>query len=155
MAKPLYSGPNTITLPAAANGLANGAAVQSAAVNNTSDLALEDLLRVTVKTAAGTLAANAVVNVYVAGSLDGTTWPDGLTGSAGTFTLPAAPNSTFLGTVNVNTAAAATVSRKFPVSLAFGGTLPPYWVVILSNATGLALDSSAGAVAVYEVVQTQ
>lgn len=128
--------------------LANGAARQSASVNNTSGLLLDALVTVTVKSPSSGIQTGAVVNVYVAGSLDGTAWPgqgsgnaDGVTGSDAAITMQNPTNLILLGSVNVQTNSSTIVSSPLSVAAAFGGTMPPYWSVVLDNQTGAALVS--------------
>jgi hypothetical protein len=152
--KPNYTANNTITWPAAANGLANGGAVQSTTVNNTSDLALDDIVCVRPKTGSGTIGSNPVVNIYVFGSNDNTTFSDGLGATAAAYTMPAIPNFAFL--MSISCAAVSTLYVKLSaIANAFGGTIPPYWGLVAVNATGVSLDATTGITTTYEVVQTQ
>jgi hypothetical protein len=145
--------------------LGNGSARQSASVDNTTNLYLDALVTVTIKTPSSGIAAPKVVNVYVAGSIDGTTWPgggsgnnDGVTGSDATITLESPTNLTLLGVVNVPTASQTVVSEPMSVSQALNGAplagLPPKWSIILDNESGAALvtGSTAAYTGVYATV---
>lgn len=134
--------------------LASGASRSSTVVDNTTNEYLDALVGLTVKTAAGTLVANAAVNVYVYAITDGSAYTDGVTGVDAAFTLPTVPNLKLAQVVVVNAAAASASSSPFSAALAFGGTLPQKWGIVVSNQTGLALDTVVGS-ASYMGVSTQ
>ena len=133
--KPVYASAANITCTL--NSLASAGARQSAVVDNTTNLYLDALV-------AGTLGVSAVVSLYVYALSDGAAYTDGATGSDAPFTLPTTPNLILLRQISVNTAAVAVACSPASIALAFGGTLPPKWGIVVVNNTGLALDVSAG-----------
>ena len=150
--KQLYATWATITITA--NSLANAAARQGTAVDNTTNLYLDALVGVTLSTASGTLGANPVVEVWAYASTDSTPhYTDGATGSDAAFTMPSVPNMVLLGVVNIAASATATYSRPFSIASAFG-SMPDHWGVVLNNKTGLALGASGNS-AQYAGIQTQ
>jgi hypothetical protein len=149
-----YDAATAITLTL--TSLASGAARQSAKVDNTTNLYLDALIEpAAIKTATGTLATGAVVSIYAYGSIDGTTWADGLTGSDAAWTPPTNITGRLIAQVPIDTAATAKTFNSASVALAFGGTLPPFWVIAAVNSTGLALDGAAGGSVSYAGVKTQ
>jgi len=140
--KPVYA--SVATLTCTLNSLASAGARQSTVVDNTTNLYLDALVAGTFKTAAGTLGVSAVVSLYVYALSDGAAYTDGATGSDAAFTLPTTPNLILLRQVSVNTAAVAVACSPASIALAFGGTLPLKWGIVVVNSTGLALDVSAG-----------
>lgn len=144
----------TITLPSATNGLANGSAVASDSISNVSNLFLDALVVVKPKTSTGT-STNGIVNVYAYGSADGgTSWSDGITPNAAA-TLTSNPNVRLIGSVNCTVASTQYESTPMSVAAAFGGILPDHWGIILENKTGGALDGTTGATAFYQGIQNQ
>lgn len=126
--------------------LANAAARQSASVDNSTNLYLDALVTATVKAPSSGIQGGAVVNIYVAGSIDGTAWPgqgsgnpDGVTGSDAAITLLNPTNLILLGSVNVATASSTIVSEPMSVAAAFGGTMPRNWSIVIENRTGASL----------------
>jgi hypothetical protein len=136
----------TITL----NSLANNAARQATLFDNSSTLYDDVLLGGGFKTAAGSLGTNPVVSVYVAALTDGTNYggtngANVLGGGDAAFTMPTnLGNLRLAQAVPINTAAAAEYMQPISVAALFGGTLPPKFVIVAVNSTGLALDGSAG-----------
>src|SRR5262245_2717130 len=82
--------------------LANNGQQQSDAVDNTSNLFLDALVAIKVKTNASGTSASGYVNVYAYATADGgTTYSDGASGSNGSITLTVPPNMRLVGVVNV------------------------------------------------------
>lgn len=136
----------TITL----NSLGSTSSRQSAAVDNTTNLYLDALVTVTL--VAGTVGSPNIAYIYVAGSIDGTTWPgegsgnnDGVTGSDAAITLESPTNLRLLGVVNMPTSSKTYVSSPMSVAQAFGGTMPEKWSIIVNNQSGAALGGSSNA----------
>jgi hypothetical protein len=140
----------TITL----NSLANAAARQSAARDNTTDLSLDDLIGGRFQTAAGTLAAAPVINIYVAALTgDGTHYSGGATGADAAFTMPSNKYNLRLGVVvPINTAGTPEDSAPFSIANLFGGNVPKKYAIVVENLTGLALDATVGGVVYYQGV---
>lgn len=136
-------GPTTDTVDIDLASLANGAAVQSAPIDNASDKYVDALVQISVKTHASSAPTGAkAVAVYAYGSVDGgTTYPDGVGGAKGAVTLNSPTQLRRIGTILVT--AAATVYEGMPMSVAhaFGGVLPEKWGIVVLNDTGFALDA--------------
>lgn len=144
----------TITL----NSLASLSSRQSAAVDNTANLYLDALVNVIL--AAGVVASPTTTYVYVAGSIDGTTWPgegsgnnDGVTGLDAAITLENPTNLRLLGVINMPTASKTYESSPMSVAQAFGGVMPLKWSIIVNNQSGAAYGAS-GCSATYTGVYT-
>lgn len=124
--------------------LANGSGWEFASVSNTTNLDLDALLMVKIKTGASGVSATGYVNIWLWGSSDnGTTKPDNITGSSAALTLISPGNLTLAGPP-LNAIANATTykSRIYSVAQAFGGFLPPTWGMAVENKTGAAFDST-------------
>lgn len=115
--------------------LANATSGNSDAIDNTSSRYLDYLVTVTVTTASGATATG-LVEIWVKGSIDGTTYEDD-------------GNDRWIGTIVM--AAAGVQTRRKMVSFAagFNGPLPPYTKIRLRNVTGGALtDATATALGI-------
>src|SRR5581483_10252067 len=125
--------------------LANNGQRQSTAVDNSTNLYLDALAVVKVKTNAAGTSASGVVNVYAYGTADGgTNYGDGVTGTDGSVTLTNPPNLRLIGSINAVANATTYVSVPMSVAAVFGGTLPEKWGIVVENKTGGALDASVG-----------
>lgn len=132
----------TITL----TSLANAAARESTAIDNTTNLFLDAMLYVSVKLTAGTPAAGAGVDVYAYASVDETNYTDNATGADAALTMRSTPNLILLGRIMTSAAGALTWKQMFvSIAGAFGGILPPKWGIVIDNQSGFALDSSGNA----------
>jgi len=135
--------------------LANNGQRQSTAIDNTSNLFLDALVFITVKSAGASTSATGFVNVYAYGTSDGgSNYSDGASGTDGSITLTVPPNMRLIGTVNV--VANSTTYKLGPMSVAaaFGGVLPDHWGIVVENKSGATLDASVGA-AIYQGVLQQ
>lgn len=133
----------TVTITLASLG--NGNARESASQSNTSALYLDVLFMLKIKTGAGALSGDQLVNIYAAGSVDaGTTWPDTVTGADAAITLNSPTQLKLIGSIQV--AATSTTYKSEPMSIAaaFGGILPEKWSIIVENKTGATLDATEG-----------
>ncbi|MCC6851048.1 MAG: hypothetical protein IT502_01950 [Rubrivivax sp.] len=83
----------------------------------------------------GTGGATEYVNIWVSGSLDGTTYSDA---PSSTTKL----NARFVGAINTQTSATQAIMAPTAVSPLFGGALPRYLKVYAENATGYALSAA-------------
>jgi hypothetical protein len=146
----------TVTL----NSLANGSARQSAVLDNTSNLYLDILVGGGFETASGSLGTAPGLSIWAAALTDGTDYggtngTNVLGGGDATFTVPAnTGNLRLLAFVPINAAGATEYMQPVSVAAAFGGTLPPKFVVVVQNSTGLALNSSAGGTIFYTGINT-
>lgn len=142
--KQAFGGATGITITLAS--LASSATVgrESASVDNTTNLYLDALVQVKIKTGAGAPANDKAVYVYIAGSVDnGTTWPDPATGADASITITSTSNTLKLGAViNVVSAATNYISEPISVASLFGGSMPTKWSIVVINFAGQALDTT-------------
>jgi len=129
----------TITLAS----LADGAIRQSTAVDNSTNLFMDALVSVKVKTGASGGDAGDVIKVYAYGSVDGgTTYSGECTGTDGSISTNR--NLSLLYVIKANAATTTFYSPPLSVASAFGGTLPQKWGIVVENSTGAALDGTGG-----------
>lgn len=148
-------GPNNQSITCTITSLANNGQRQSTAIDNTSNTFIEALVFVTVKSAAALTSSTGYVNVYAYGTVDGgTNYTDGATGTDGSITLTIPPNMRLIGSINVVANSTTYKGGPMAVSVAFGGTLPDHWGIVVENKTGATLDASVGA-AIYQGVEGQ
>lgn len=152
--KPLY-GSNNQSITITITSLANNGQQGSAAVDNTSNLYLDVLIVVIIKTNGSGTSATGVVNVYAAGTVDGgTNYTDGVTGTNAAQTLTTPPNTPLLGAINAVANAVTYVGGPWSLSGAFGGIIPDHWVIVVENKSSAALDGATGK-AIYQGDQIQ
>lgn len=152
----LEYGTSAQTITCTINSLASAGARASAPIVNNQAVQWEDyLVNTTIVTGASGTSATGYVGLYAAGSVDGgATYPDGASGSDGGVTQVVPPNSRLIGVVNCVANSTVYRSEAFSVAAAFGGTLPQYVVIIVSNQTGHAL-AAAGNALQYQGIQHQ
>src|SRR6266511_865011 len=138
-------GTNGQTLTCTLASLANAAARQSIEVDNGTNLYLDALVMLKVKSnAAGTLATGYVA-VYAYATVDqGTTRTEAAGATDAGITLTVPPNARLIGIINVVANAVTYVGGPFSVAQAFGGILPERWGIIVQNQSGAALDATEG-----------
>jgi len=148
--KPSYGSSTAITTTALAT-LASSATAgwQSAAIDNTTDLALGILITLSVTLASGTPASDKTVYVYVYESEDGTSYTDNATGSQGTLTRRDPTNFKLLGTIATPDAGALTYKQTFTYA---PPVMPRKWGVYVNNITNLAFTAASAS---YTPVQGQ
>jgi len=123
-------------------GLANSGARSSTYRDNASDLFIDALVSLQVKTGWTGVAATGYLNVYAYATTDGgTTYTDGATGSDAGITLPSMPNARLVGIITAGANNTTYKSGPFSVAAAFGGVLPERWGIIVENKTGAALSA--------------
>ncbi len=138
-------GTSNQTITCTITSLVNGNARASTAVDNTTNLFLDALVAVKVKSNASGTGAAGYVNVYAYGTADGgTTYTQSATGTDAGITLTVPPNARLIGTINVVANAVTYNGGPFAVSGAFGGVLPDHWGIIVENQSGATLDASVG-----------
>ena len=139
----------TVSLAPGSVGLANGVVRGSAGVNNVNAIAtgkgfIDAKLFLAIKLQAGTPTGD--IQVYLAESLDNSSWPDAFTGSDATIVLANPTNLILLAPQSVIVARAAgalTWKMAFgSLASAAGGYLAPYWGVAIQNNTGLSFDNT-------------
>ena len=134
-----------------ANSLGSGSARESTAVDNTTNLYLDAIVRVSVNV--GTVAAPKEVRVYVVGSEDGTIYEDPATGSDAAITLEDPPVTKLARVIPVPTSS-KTYEALFSVAQCFGGVMPRKWSIIIDNQTGAALAASGNSASYTGVYNT-
>jgi hypothetical protein len=125
--------------------LANGGQRGSASIDNSSNLFLDALVFVKVKSASSATASTGTVNVYAYGTADGgTTYSDGVAGTDTGASLTSPPNLRLIGVINVVANSTTYEGGPFSVRAAFGGVLPDHWGIVIENKSGATLDASVG-----------
>ena len=138
-----YGTAATITI--SLSNLANNAARQSVVVSNATDLYLDNLVVMKLKTGNTGSSATGFINIYVYGSAnEGTTYSDGATGSDAAITLTSPPNVRTIGIINAVANNVTYVGGPYSVAAAFGGMLPKQWGVIVENKCGASLSITEG-----------
>lgn len=138
----------TITLASLASDTNLLAGRESAEIVNTSTLALDYLI--SGKITAGTSpTASRSIEVWAVGSWDGTNWPDVFDGTESAETVTSADIKASVCRLLAAMATANTSDRTYhfgPVSVAaaFGGVIPPKFVVFVTHSTGVNLNSTSG-----------
>lgn len=131
----------TVTLAS----LSDGSARESTAVDNSTNLYLDTLVQLVIKTGATGVSSTGFVAVYAYGTADGgTTYSDSATGTDAAITLTSPPNATRIGICNTVANATTYECPPMSVAVAFGGVLPEKWGIIIENKSGAALDSTEG-----------
>ena len=146
-------GSNNQAITCTITSLANGGARASTALDNTSNLFLDVLVVVKIKSNAST--ASGWVDVYAYGTADGgTTYSEDITGTDGGVTLTNPPNVVWIGKIAVTTTSTTYTSPPFSVARGFSGILPDHWGIVVVNNTGGTLDASVGS-SWYQGIYTQ
>lgn len=136
----------TITLASLASDTNLLAGQESAAVDNTATLATDYLVSGKVTTGTSPTASRSI-EVWAVGSWDGTNWPDVFDGTASSETITSADIKASVCRLLAAMATANTSDRTYhfgPVSVAaaFGGVVPPKFVIFAVHNTGVALNST-------------
>lgn len=139
-----YATPTTLTITLTSLASSATAGRESTAVDNGTTLYLDALVQVKTKLAAGTPANDKAIYVYAYGSVDGTTFPDTVTGVNAAITLNDPTQLRLIGVINATTSAQVCLSEPMSVAQAFGGILPETWGIVVRNYSGVALSSTAG-----------
>lgn len=122
------------------NSISDGTARESTAVDNTSNLYLDAIVRVSV--AVGTVASEKRVLVYAYGSEDGSTYPDTVTGSDAAITLENPTVVTLACAIPTPSNSKTYESDAFSIARLYGGVMPRKWGLIVANRSGAALSGS-------------
>jgi hypothetical protein len=148
--KPLY-GTSTAVTSTNLQALASSATAgwQSAAIDNSSDLALGVLIYVSATLASGSPANDKTIYVSVYQSEDGTNYSDNATGSEGTLTRRDPSNFQLIGSTACPTSGSLTYKQVFLYAPAI---MPRKWGIYINNFTGLAFTA---ATVTYTPVQGQ
>lgn len=123
--------------------LANAGGRGSAAIDNSTNLFMDALVQLKIKTGASGTVAYGRIEVYAYASADGgTNYTDGVSGTDAAAGLTTPPNAILIGVINVAANAATYVGGPFSVAQAFGGQLPEKWGIVVLNFTGGSFDAS-------------
>lgn len=141
-----YGTVTTVTstsLATLANAAAGGTTWQSGAIDNSSDLALDAMVQLSLGVGTGTIANDQCAYVFTYASIDGgTTYPDAITGTEGTFTSQNPTQLRLIGVVNISAQSGTYKSEPLSVAAAFGGALPQRWGLAVRNYSGIALNAA-------------
>lgn len=144
------STPLTITL----DTLADSAARECTAVDNTTNLYQDVLVSLSIPLATGTPVNFQALYVYAYASEDGTNYGDNATGSDAALTMRVPTNLRNIGGIQTPTSGGLTwKSHPMSVARAFGGVLPRKWGIVVQNLTGLAFG--IGCTASYTGINSQ
>lgn len=138
----------TITLASLASDTNLLAGRESAEIVNTSTLALDYLISGKIRTGTSPTASRSI-EVWAVGSWDGTNWPDVFDGTESAETVTSADIKASVCRLVAAMATANTSDRDYhfgPTSIAaaFGGVVPPKFVLFVTHSTGVNLNSTAG-----------
>lgn len=148
-------GTNNQAITCTFTSLANNGQRCAAAIDNTSNLFLDALVQIKIKTGNASTSTTGFVNIYAYGTADGgTNYSDGVSGTDASATLTSPPNVRLIGVVNCVANSTTYVGGPFSVAQAFGGQLPDHWGIVVENKTGGTLDASIGS-AWYQGVLNQ
>ena len=128
----------TITLAS----LGNNSGRQSSQIDNTTDLFLDVLIMMAIKTGASGVTSSGIIEVRAFASVDGgTTRTDSAGSTDAAITVVNAP---LLGVIQATANATTYKAGPWSLAQAFGGIVPHRWGIIVVNRTGGALDSTEG-----------
>ena len=129
--------------------ITHDSATQSTVVNvetleTTAGKAVDDILVFgQVKLAFGTSGSDKMVHVYGYGTVGGTTYPDTVTGSAGSITLNNPTQLKIIGRIHATTGGTTYRGGPWSMRVAFGGTLPSRVGLVVLNRTNITLASAS------------
>lgn len=143
--KQAFGGDSSITCTLASLASSATAGRESSAVDNSSNLYFDALVRLDIKLQSGSPANDKLTYVFAYGSEDGTNYTDNATGSDAALTFRSPTNLRLIGTIAMPDSGALTYkSHPLSVAVAFGGILPPKWGVVIQNYTGVTFSATEG-----------
>lgn len=138
-------GTSNVAITCTVASLTNTSARASTAVDNTTNLYLDAVVQVQIKTGAASTTTTGVVNIYAYATTDGgTTYGEGATGTDAAITLTVPTNLILIGQINAVANAITYKSNPMSVAAAFGGVLPALWGIVVENQSGGTLDATGG-----------
>ena len=141
--KTAYSSSQNISCSIAS--LSNGAARESAYIDNTINNYIDAMVTLSGKLSTGNPSGRMVVYVYFYGSEDGSKYTDNATGADAPLVLRTPTNLRGPFVISTPDAGGLTYSVVIgSVSSFFGGNLPKRWGMVIENQTGVALDATEG-----------
>jgi len=132
-----YQATDTLTITLAS--LNNNSGRASTKIDNTTMKAIDGKVYVKIKTASSGVSSTGYVSVWLLSSFDGSNFDDGFGGTDGAFTPV---NAKLIGYLTAN--ANSTTYTKVINLEGLGVELPPQFSIGIYNATGAALDGTAG-----------
>jgi hypothetical protein len=150
-------GTNGQTITISLGSLGNNSARESTYIDNGTNLFLDALVGVRVRSNSSGTSSTGSVLVYAYGTINGgSNYTEGATGSDAAITLTSPTNLRLVGVINVVANSTTYSAGPFSVATAFGGTLPERWGVVIENRSGAALDATGGNhVVLYQGVLAQ
>jgi hypothetical protein len=156
-----YRASSNLTVTALNGGIASSSTHvsgwESAEIDNTTDKDLDKLISGKITVESSGLAAGEI-RIYVVPKLDDSTWPGGFDGTESAEATPLDDaNGTAAGAVLLKSIATDTTASQvyyfhlLRVAAAFGGVLPPKFVILITQSTGAALETSGNQVTVTGV----
>lgn len=131
----------TITLAS----LANGAMRQSAYIDNSTTLFIDEFVTLAITLGSSGVASDGVIEVRAYASVDGgATYTSGASGSDAAYTGEAA-NLPLVAVIDANTNSELVIATC-DIAAAFGGALTERWGLVVKNRTGAALAASGHSV---------
>jgi hypothetical protein len=123
--------------------LANASQRQSASVSNASNLFTDCLVQVVAESPSASLATSPYVDVYAyASSNTGTNYSGTCTGSDAAYSGPLT-SLVKLGRITFTAINQTFTGGPWSVAMAFGGSLPQQWGLVVDNETGAALQAGS------------
>lgn len=143
-------GSNNQTITCSVASLANNSARESTAIDNTSNVFVDALVFLQIKTGAASTATTGFANIYAYGTCNGgTDYSDNASGTDAAITLTSPPNMKLIGVINMVANATTYYAGPFSIASAFNGILPTNWGIVVENKCGGTLDTTAGNHAIY------
>ncbi|SRR6266446_7455493 len=137
----------TITLASLAASTV-GVGRESTAVSNITDVYLDVLVTIRIKTGASTPTSDKKVYIYAYGTVDSATpiWPDIVTGTDAGITLNNAgvTQLKLIGVIEATVSTTTYTTNPMSIAQAFGGILPEKWGIVIINSTGQTFDATEG-----------
>lgn len=142
--KPIYGTSTPISCTLASLAASSTIGRSSLVVDNTSNLFVDALVTLAIKTGVGTIAGNKGVYVYAYGSEDGVNFEQEESLAPGVdsgYTINSPTLFRIAAVIPVLTGAKV-YEKVFTIARLFGGILPRKWGLIVCNDTGIALDAT-------------
>lgn len=125
--------------------LTNNSARASTALDNSTNVYLDALVFLSIKSGASGTATTGYANIYAYGTADGgTNYTESATGSDAGITLVSPTNLKLIGIINIVANSTTYKAGPYSVAAAFGGILPEKWGIVVENKTGGTLDGTEG-----------
>lgn len=136
-----YAAAGTVTITL--TSLADGSWRQSTAVDNTTNKYMDALLGGSIQTGTSP-TADALIEVYLYASYDGTNYTGGASGTDSAYTADGEETLFKLAQVIIVDATSDQDYVFGPISVAqaFGGAMPSKWGVVIKNGSGAALNAT-------------